>query len=102
MPNRRTWAALVAVVTAVSGQAMGQPAAAPALAPVPIRHVQIDDPFWSPKYEVWRTVTIKDCLDKFEKDGTLANFDAVASGDLKHAHGGAPWFDGLLYEMIRG
>ena len=53
---------------------------AAALAPIPIRDVRIDDPFWSPKREVWRKVTIGDCLDKFEKDGALANFDKVRDG----------------------
>jgi DUF1680 family protein len=72
------------------------------LSAVPIQNVRIDDPFWSPKYDVWRRVTINDCLDKFEHDGTLANFDHVAKGELTAKHGGMPWFDGLLYEMIRG
>src|SRR5689334_16816750 len=72
-----------------------------ALAPVPIRDVQIDDPFWSPKRDVWRRVTVNDCFDKFEKDGAFANFDRVrdgAGGD----HGGPQWYDGLVYETITG
>jgi len=69
------------------------------LKPVPIQQVQIDDAFWSPKFEVWREVTIPDCLDKFDRDGTLENFDMVRDG--KGEHHQAPWFDGLLYEMIR-
>ena len=72
------------------------------LSAVPLQRVSIDDAFWSPKYEVWRTVMIGDCFDKFEKDGALANFDHVARGELDANHGGAPWFDGLVYEMIRG
>lgn len=72
-----------------------------ALSPVPIQAVHIDDPFWSPKYDVWRRITFADCFDKFEHDGTLENFDHVARGEVTAKHGGAPWFDGLLYEMIR-
>ena len=30
------------------------------------------------------------------------NYDRVRDGQLKEKHGGAPWFDGLIYEMIRG
>jgi DUF1680 family protein len=82
--------------------------AAPALREVPLKSVSIDDPFWSPKLDVWRSVTIKDCLDKFERDGVLKNFDYVANGEKSRKfggnveHHGAPWFDGLTYEMIRG
>ena len=75
-------------------------AAAP-LRDVPLREVTVDDPFWSPKRDVWRRVTITDCLDKFDRDGAMANFDHVARGELTAGHGGAPWFDGLVYEMIR-
>src|SRR5687768_4941681 len=68
---------------------------------VPLERVTIDDPFWSPKFETWRTVTVRDCLDKFERDGVLENFDHVARGELAAKHRGSPWFDGLTYEMIR-
>jgi DUF1680 family protein len=90
------------MATGVIGKAFGEAGERVKLSAVPIGSVQIDDPFWSPKYDVWRTVTIKDCLDKFERDGTLTNFDHVAKGELTAKHGGMPWFDGLLYEMIRG
>jgi len=71
------------------------------LAAVPIGCVTIDDPFWSPKLAVWRQVTIADCLDKFDRDGALRNFDHISRGELSAAHGGPPWYDGLVYEMIR-
>lgn len=72
------------------------------LFPVPISQVVINDAFWSPKIKTWREVTIPDCLGKFEKDGTLLNFDHVRDGRLQEKHHGPPWYDGLLYEMIRG
>ncbi|MDR3688697.1 MAG: glycoside hydrolase family 127 protein [Fimbriimonas sp.] len=68
---------------------------------VPIKQVKIDDDFWAPKMKVWREVTIPDCFTKFEKDGALANFDKISSG-AGGEHGGPPWYDGLIYEMIRG
>ena len=73
------------------------------LAPVPIQSVTIEDSFWSPKRKVWRDVTIPDCFDKFENDrgGALNNFDRVRDGKLD-GHAGPPWYDGLIYEMIRG
>src|SRR5271165_2416973 len=76
----------------------------PAVRPVPFRanRVTIDDAFWSPKLTTWRAVTIKDCLDKFERDGAFRNFDHVARDELDAPHGGPPWYDGLIYELIRG
>ena len=71
------------------------------LNPVPIQQVIIDDDFWSPKLKVWREVTIPDCFAKFEKDGALTNFDKVRDG-ISGKHNGPPWYDGLIYEMIRG
>ena len=71
------------------------------LEPVPIRQVVIDDAFWSPRFQVWRAVTIPDCFAKFERDGALTNFDRVRDG-LSDGHGGPAWYDGLIYEMIRG
>ncbi len=73
----------------------------PALAPVAIEQVKIDDPFWSPKRDVWRRVTIVDCFDKFERDGAIANFDKVRDG-RGGTHAGPQWYDGLVYEMITG
>ena len=87
---------------------MGGPSEATAqpanqLTPVPIQSVTIEDSFWSPKRKVWQEVTIPDCFDKFEKDrgGALNNFDRVRDGKLD-GHAGPPWYDGLIYEMIRG
>ena len=71
------------------------------VAPVPIQQVVIQDDFWSPKLKVWREVTIPDCLAKFENDGALTNFDKIRDG-IGGEHGGPPWYDGLIYEMIRG
>ncbi|HEX4285488.1 MAG TPA: beta-L-arabinofuranosidase domain-containing protein [Terracidiphilus sp.] len=73
------------------------------LAPVAIEQVQIDDEFWSPKRKVWQETTIRDCFTKFEnyKTGTFNNFDRVRAGEHGN-HAGDPWWDGLVYEMIRG
>ena len=74
-----------------------------ALTPVPIQSVTVDDSFWSPKRTVWQEVTIPDCFEKFENDrgGALNNFDRVRDGK-SGGHAGPPWYDGLIYEMIRG
>src|SRR5262245_12522992 len=73
------------------------------LTPVPIQSVTIEDSFWSPKRKVWQEVTIPDCFTKFENDrgGALNNFDRVRDGKSDR-HAGPPWYDGLIYEIIRG
>jgi DUF1680 family protein len=73
------------------------------LRPVPIQRVTINDTFWAPKRDVWQRVTVNDAFTKFESDrgGALNNFDRVRDG-LKGNHAGPPWYDGLIYEMIRG
>ncbi len=73
------------------------------LLPIPLSQVVVDDEFWSPKRRVWQEVTIRDCFQKFENDrgGALNNFDKVRDG-VRGGHAGPPWYDGLIYEMIRG
>ena len=72
------------------------------LTPVPIQQVKVDDSFWSPKMKLWRETTLPDCWNKFENDrgGALNNFDRVRDGQTG-GHAGPPWYDGLVYEMIR-
>ena len=73
------------------------------LTAVPIQSVTLEDSFWSPKRRVWQEITIPDCFTKFESDrgGALNNFDRVRDGK-SGGHAGPPWYDGLIYEMIRG
>ena len=90
--------------------------------PLDLKQVVINDPFWTPKYKLWNTITVNDVFDKLEgkyipdrKDlieeqkklgktrNAFTNFDRVAKGekDIK-IHDGPPWYDGLVYESIRG
>src|SRR5215467_6414739 len=88
---------LPGVITTSSSQPFNK------LVPVPIQSVTVEDAFWSPKRKLWQEVTIPDCFTKFENDrgGALNNFDRVRDGKL-NGHAGPPWYDGLIYEMIRG
>jgi DUF1680 family protein len=90
---------MIAVVSAASAQDADRHR----LIPVPITQVVVQDDFWSPKLKVWREVTVPDCFTKFEKDrgGAINNFDRVRDG-LIGSHAGPEWYDGLIYEMIRG
>ena len=89
------------LLTAIAASAFGEESNSHLLIPVAIQQVSIEDEFWSPKLKVWRDVTIPDCFAKFEKDGALTNFDKIRDG-LGGEHGGPQWYDGLIYEMIRG
>lgn len=84
--------------------------------------VKINDAFWKPKLDLWRKTTAYDVFDKFEgkyelqgeeliKDkeklgrtrNAFFNFDVVAQGKRGTGiHDGPPWYDGLIYESIRG
>jgi len=91
----------VVVLSALAASAFARGQTPHQLLPVPNPKVILEDEFWSPKLKVWREVTIPDCFSKFEKDGPLTNFDKIRDG-TGGDHGGPPWYDGLIYEMIRG
>lgn len=79
-----------------------------------INQVKIEDSFWTPKFETWSKTTANDVFDKFEgkhyhdaevqtANNTFRNFDLIAEGKRGGGnHAGLPWFDGLVYETIRG
>ncbi len=90
--------------------------------PLQLGQVKIRDSFWTPKLRIWDTKTVYDVLDKLEgkyvpdrqdiidemkkmgrTNNAFLNFDRVAQGqkDTK-VHDGPPWYDGLVYESIRG
>lgn len=79
-----------------------------------VNEVKVQDAFWQPKLKQWKQVTSNDVLDKFEgkhlhnaeeckANDAFRNFDLVAEGKRDIGkHAGEPWFDGLIYETIRG
>jgi DUF1680 family protein len=112
MDSRSDIVRIAWIVLAVVVVELGQPcgaaevhegaARAHTLSPVPLSQVTIDDAFWSPRFETWRTVTIPDVLAKFENDGAVANYDRMRDGDGPDTHKGPQFEDGLLCEVIRG
>jgi DUF1680 family protein len=82
------------------GKSRGEDSARQPLVAVPLQQVTINDDFWSPKLKLWQEVTVRDCFAKFANEGTFTNFDRVRDGK-KGGHNGPPWYDGLVYEMIR-
>lgn len=90
------------LLTGTSQMALSQGLHRPTdLRDVPLERVTIDDGFWAPKRSVWQSVTIEDCLRKFENAGATRNFQRVAEGTFGK-HEGEPWFDGLVLELISG
>lgn len=79
---------------------LSEPGTGTAITPAAISQVEIVDEFWTPKRAIWHHTTLRDCFDKFEKTGAFDNFDRVRDGQTGE-HGGPPWYDGLIYEMIR-
>lgn len=90
--------------------------------PLPLDEVRVEDSFWSPRLRLWSSTTVYDVFDKLEGKYTpdradliaekarlgrtrnaFLNFDLVAQGkkDIQ-THDGPPWYDGLVYETIRG
>lgn len=67
---------------------------------VPLERVSITEGYWDSQRQVWQQTTIRDCLDKFERDGAFENFQRVIDG-RRSGHQGEPWFDGLVLEVIR-
>ena len=94
---------ITTLLVVAAGVVLAQQSEPHHLTPIRIQDVKIDDSFWSPKIKVWRDVTIDDCFTKFENDrgGAINNFDLVNDGRTGR-HAGPEWYDGLIYEMIRG
>lgn len=110
------------LTSAIAVAAISSTATAQQLTPVDIKHVTIKDAFWSPKLNTIHTVTVYDVLNKLEgnyepdredlikeKEKTgrtrnaFLNFDRVAQGKKNTGESdGPPWYDGLVYESIRG
>ena len=90
--------------------------------PLDLREVRVGDGFWGPRLKLWSSRTVYDVFDKlegkYEPDrpdiiaekarlgrtrNAFLNFDLVAEGKKDtHTHDGPPWYDGLVYETIRG
>lgn len=69
------------------------------------RDVRVESGFWGEQLHKIHTVTVQDVLEKFQKDGSgqglMKNFEWVIAGQAG-SHVGPPWYDGLIYETMRG
>ncbi|MDB5155402.1 MAG: six-hairpin glycosidase [Mucilaginibacter sp.] len=120
---KRQYIAVLCPLVLFVFQASAQSVAPPhPIHPLELQDVRVNDSFWSPKLKVWNTVTIYDVFDKLEGKyvpdrpdiiaekeklgktrNAFLNFDLVAQGKKNiNTHDGPPWYDGLVYETIRG
>ena len=54
-----------------------------------VNHVDVNDNFWSPRLEQWRTITVNDVFDKFEgkytPEGPWLEKDFKSMGETRNA-----------------
>lgn len=68
---------------------------------LPFTAVQVDDPFWSPRIETNRAVTVRYDFQKCEETGRISNF-AKAGGLQPGDHEGIFFNDSDVYKVIEG
>jgi uncharacterized protein len=69
--------------------------------PVPFNSVKVDGPFWKPRFETNRDVTVWYDFDRCEETGRIANF-ARAGGLEKGPFQGIPFNDSDVYKVVEG
>ena len=77
-------------------------ASSAAMAFQPLFAVKVEDGFWSPRYDLWRTTTIPDVLEKLETRSHVAENLELAARGATSGHQGNYFYDGQLYEALRG
>lgn len=89
------------VVTSAASAGAGDSARDYPFQAVPFTSVKVHDPFWSPRLELNRTVTIPYCLKMCEETGRIENFDVAA----KKKPGGMKGYffnDSDVYKTLEG
>ncbi|MFV2068997.1 MAG: glycoside hydrolase family 127 protein [Pirellulales bacterium] len=92
---------LVALATIVRAAEAAEPVGDYPLQGVPLASVDIEDPFWAPRLETNRRVTIAYDFDKCEQTGRIDNF-AKAGGMLSGEFEGISFNDSDVYKVIEG
>ena len=71
------------------------------LVPLPLRAVEVDDSYWSPRAAINRSKTLQTVYRKLEETGALQNF-AIASGKATGGFRGPFWSDSDVYKWLEG
>ena len=69
--------------------------------PVPFNQVHVEDPFWTPRLDINRTVTIPYCFEKCEETDRISNFEKAA-GMKTGKHEGIYFNDSDVYKIMEG
>jgi len=69
--------------------------------PVPFHQVRVDGPFWAPRLETNREVTVRYDFQKCEETGRLSNF-AKAAGRIEGGFEGIIYNDSDVFKVIEG
>jgi DUF1680 family protein len=99
----KRWVWLAMCVMA-GGQAMAgaeQAGSHAKLRAVPLRQVEIRDPFWAPRIEINRTSTLPHDLKMCEDTGRISNFDKAA-GRMEGDYEGRFYNDSDVYKILEG
>ena len=69
--------------------------------PISFNHVSVDSPFWNPRLDLSRSVTVRACLDRCEETERLLNFRRAA-GLADGKHKGLCYDDSDVYKVLEG
>ena len=72
-----------------------------AVQPVLFSDVNINDPFWTPRLDTLKNVTLEVCIDQIENQtGRIRNFENAAKGEGQHS--GIYFDDSDVYKALEG
>jgi len=94
------WAGMAGLLTLVAPGAAAR-GDGYAIEPAPLTAVQLNDPFWSPRLETNRSVTLRHLLEQCGESGQLHNF-AKAGGLMAGEFRSRPPRDSDIYKILEG
>ena len=92
---------LTASVLPIPAQQQASLSDAPRMLPVPYYQVILSDPFWEPRIESNRKVSLPLMYQLFVDNHNLDNFKKTA-GQMEGNHDGFPWADSDVYKTLEG
>lgn len=80
-----------------AGRSPGYP-----ISEVPFTSVHVEDPFWSPRFDIHKEVTIPSAFKKCEETGRIDNFKVAGNLQEGKCRGVFPFDDSDVYKIIEG
>jgi len=85
----------------LAGEEPGVPQRDYNVTPVEFNKVHVADPFWTPRLETSRKVTIPYAFEQCQQTGRIRNFE-ISAGLLEGPHEGARFNDSDVYKIMEG